>query len=169
MVGGRTAHFELVPVSTPTRLWPPELLALGGKLPPPFPVPKHPAPDLLGGPWLGLALGRPPACLLLGSESGCSPSQKGGGESVLSRPVGQSGFCCGSQPDLPAQDRAGVPCLGLQTSKLVSVSHSFWVPLHQLWFLFASLLNLHSSNFLLQVFTGHPLYASHLFGLGGGG
>lgn len=43
------------------------------------------------------------------------------------------------QPDFPAQDRARVPCLGLETSRSVSVFHCFWVPPPQLWFLFASL------------------------------
>lgn len=93
------SHFELLSPHL-LFLWPPERLALNGKLPPAFPVPQHPVPDLLGGPWPRHL----PACSA--SEAGHYPPPKGGGESVLSSPLGQMSSTVAARHTCSGQDQS---------------------------------------------------------------
>lgn len=71
------------------------------------PQSKHPAPGLLEGPWLGLALDRPPARLVLGSEIGLS---SGGWEGIhTSSPLGQMTSVVVARLTCPGQGRGCLP------------------------------------------------------------
>lgn len=96
--------------------------SLGGKLLPAFPVCKQPALNLLGGPWLGLALGQPDTCLPGPGVGGRTLPSEGRKGSVPSSPLNTvTSIVAARRPC--SGDRARVPC-----SRLVSVSHCFWSP-----------------------------------------